>query len=209
MFRRKCGVVPFRYWDILIYKSRLLDHHALVLIGAPLKNPQIMMLGNVTPIPRRTFFAYGLAAGWAASRSFAESSFARNGAVLQPVNSFSRLKKKLAEGESATLLIISDSTGYRDISAVRQFIRWLAAQYPAQRASEWYWAEWVTNAPTGPRNYGEPSVISEGTTKVAFTSRLRINLRLLAQLEMNAGSHDAVVPRHRIAEFVVAAHLRE
>ena len=128
-----------------------------------------MILSNITPIPRRTFFACGLAAGWAASRSFAESSAARSGAALPPVNSFSRLKKKLVDGQSATLLIISDSTGYRDDSGVRRFIRWLASQYPAQRASEWYWAEWVTNAPTGPRAYGEPIVISEGKTKAAFT----------------------------------------
>jgi len=128
------------------------------------------MPGNVNPIPRRTFLAYGLAAGWAAaSRSFAESPVVSSGASLPPVNSFSRLKKKLVDGESATLLIISDSTGYRDTSGVRRFIHWLASQYPAQRASEWYWAEWVTNAPTGPRNYGEPIVISEGTTKATFT----------------------------------------
>jgi hypothetical protein len=35
--------------------------------------------------------------------------------------------------------------------------------------TELYWAEWVTNAPTGPRNYGEPIAISEGPTKAAFT----------------------------------------
>jgi hypothetical protein len=93
-----------------------------------------------------------------------------SGLALPPVNALSRLKKKLAAGESATLLIISDSTGYRDISGTRRFIRWLATQYPATRTTEWYWAEWVTNAPTGPRNYGEPPIVlSEGTTKTTFT----------------------------------------
>jgi len=152
-----------------INKSGLLDRHALVFIGVPLKDSQRMMPGNIPPISRRTFFAYSLAAGWAASRSFAESPSAGSGAALPPVNSFSQLKKKLVEGQPATLLIISDSTGYRDISGTRRFIRWLASQYPAHRASEWYWAEWVTNAPTGPRNYGEPIVISEGKTKAALT----------------------------------------
>ncbi len=84
-------------------------------------------------------------------------------------NAWSRLKRKLAAGESATLLIISDSTGYRDISGTRRFIRWLAAQYPTHRITELYWAEWVTNAPTGPRNYGEPIVLAEGTSKAALT----------------------------------------
>lgn len=124
----------------------------------------------MTPIPRRTFFAYGLAAGWAASRALAESSPpARGGDGALPESSFSRLKKKLAEGQSATLLLISDSTGYRDISGTRRFIRWLAAQYPGHRTTEWYWAEWVTNAPTGPRNYGEPIVVSDGKTKATLT----------------------------------------
>ncbi len=88
---------------------------------------------------------------------------------MSPANAWSPLKKKLADGQSATLLIISDSTGYRDISGTRKFLRWLASQYPSHRVTELYWAEWVTNAPTGPRNYGEPIAISEGTTKATFT----------------------------------------
>lgn len=128
-----------------------------------------MMPRNVPSISRRTFLAYGLAAGWVVSRAIAESSAGRSGPALPPVNALSRLKKKLVDGQSATLLIISDSTGYRDISGTRRFIRWLASQYPSHRVTELYWAEWVTNAPTGPRNYGEPIMISEGTTKATFT----------------------------------------
>lgn len=125
------------------------------------------MIFRHTPISRRAFLAGGLTAGWLATRSFAGSSAGER--ILPAVNALSRLKKKLGDGQSATLLIISDSTGYRDISGTRRFIRWLAAQYPSHRVTEWYWAEWVTNAPTGPRNYGEPIVISEGTTKATLT----------------------------------------
>jgi hypothetical protein len=90
--------------------------------------------------------------------------------TVPPLNAFSRLKKKLSDGASATLLIISDSTGYKETSGPRRFIRWLAAQYPAPRTTELYWAEWETKAPTGPRNYAEsPIVISEGTTPATFT----------------------------------------
>ena len=122
---------------------------------------------DVPGIPRRTFLAYSLAAGWVASRAFAESP--KVGSSLSPANAWSPLKKKLVDGRSATFLIISDSTGYRDISDTRRFIRWLASQYPSHRVTELYWAEWVTNAPTGPRKYGEPILISEGTTKATLT----------------------------------------
>lgn len=121
-------------------------------------------------IPRRTFLTYSLAACGAVSRLLAQSAPAHGGFDLSPVNAFSSLKKKLAAGQSATLLLISDSTGYREESGTRRFIRWLAAQYPTHRTLEWYWAEWVTSAPTGPKNYHEqPIVISEGTTKATLT----------------------------------------
>src|SRR5437660_365565 len=128
-----------------------------------------MIHPDFTPIPRRAFLGYGLAACWAASRAFAESPASKIGPSSSAANAWSRLKKKLADGHSATLLIISDSTGYRDDSGTRRFIRWLASQYPSHRVTELYWAEWVTNAPTGPRNYGEVIVIAEGTTKATFT----------------------------------------
>jgi hypothetical protein len=127
------------------------------------------MLRDLPAIPRRTFFAHALAAGWTASECFAELTPGGSMGSVLPVNAFSPLKKKLVDGVSATLLIISDSTGYKDTSGTRRFIRWLAAQFPSHRVTELYWAEWVTNAPTGPRNYGEPVVIAEGTTKATLT----------------------------------------
>ncbi|HSI64795.1 MAG TPA: hypothetical protein VLE43_16830 [Candidatus Saccharimonadia bacterium] len=128
-----------------------------------------MMSQKHSPIPRRTFLAGGIAAGLAGTLSFAESSAVKSTPALPLVNALSRLKKQLADGKSATLLIISDSTGYKDTSGTRRFIRWLASQSPAHRVTELYWAEWVTNAPTGPRNYGAPIVISEGTTQATLT----------------------------------------
>src|SRR5205085_462427 len=83
---------------------------------------------------RRTFLAYSLAAGWAASRAFADSSAPGSNPVLPAVNAISPLKKKLVDGQSVTLLIISDSTGYKDTSGTRRFIRWLASQYPTHAA---------------------------------------------------------------------------
>lgn len=126
---------------------------------------------HVTPvtIPRRAFLAYGLATGWAASWTLAESPAAKSNPALPAVNAFSPLKKKLGDGQSATLLLISDSTGYRDISGTRRFIRWLASQFPSHSVTEWYWAEWETRAPTGPRDYGEPLVISRGATQATLT----------------------------------------
>lgn len=124
----------------------------------------------MTPVSRRAFLGYSLAACGASSHLFSQSDSAHAGPGLPPVNAFSRLKKKLAAEQSATLLLISDSTGYREDSGTRRFIRGLAAQYPAHRTLEWYWAEWVTNAPTGPKNYGgQPIVVAEGTTKATFT----------------------------------------
>lgn len=121
-------------------------------------------------IPRRTFLGYSLAAvaGSVVSRSGAQdvpssSIAARLIPAIPAVNAFSRLKKKLSEGKPATMLIISDSTGYLETSGTRLFIRWLATQFPAQHTTERYWAEWVTSAPTGPRNYREePMILGEG-----------------------------------------------
>jgi len=99
------------------------------------------MFQDLPPIPRRTFLAYGLAAGWMASRAFAESPASGNSPAM-PVNALSPLKQRLLSGQSATLLIISDSTGYQEVSATRRFIRWLAAQFSSHRVTELYWAEW-------------------------------------------------------------------
>ncbi|WP_038161108.1 SGNH/GDSL hydrolase family protein [Verrucomicrobium sp. BvORR106] len=116
---------------------------------------------SLPSFPRRTFLTYGLAAS--AGCLLGENPATSPAGGVPSVNAFSPLKQKLAGGESATLLIISDSTGYRDDSGLRRFLRWLAAQYPGYRVVEHYWAEWVTNAPTGPRNYREePIVIAEG-----------------------------------------------
>ena len=128
-----------------------------------------MISSLVPPVSRRAFLVTSLSAACAVSRGFAESSPAGGIPPLPPANAFSPLKKKLAEGKSATLLIISDSTGYRNTSGTRRFIRWLAAQYPSYRVTEYYWAEWVTSAPTGPKNYGEPIVIAEGKTQATLT----------------------------------------
>src|SRR5260221_3751698 len=119
----------------------LLDRGRLVLLRA--QERLSMIRPDFTPIPRRTFFAYGLAAGWAASRAFAESPASKIGPGSSAASAWSRLKKKLADGHSATLLIISDSTGYRDDSGTRRFIRWLASQYPSHRLTELCWAGWV------------------------------------------------------------------
>ena len=116
------------------------------------------------PLPRRTFLAQSLAAasvGWAGFETLAEST-AVAASEVPPVNAMSRLKKRLSEGRSATLLLISDSTGYKDVSGTRRWLRWLASQFPKYRVTELYWAEWVVRAPTGPRNYGEPVVIAPG-----------------------------------------------
>lgn len=88
--------------------------------------------------------------------------------ATQP-NAFSTLKHKLVSGESAVLLIISDSTGYRDESGTRRFIRWLATQYPTHRTTELRWAEWTSHGATGPKEYEPPRLLGEGTTGAAFT----------------------------------------
>ena len=122
-----------------------------------------------SPIPRRVFLAYGLATSLAGPRVFAQSQEPKPLTALPAVNAFSGLKKKLTSGESATLLIISDSTGYKDTSGTRRFIRWLASQFPSHSVTEWYWAEWQTKAPTGPRNYGEQLSLSKGSTGASLT----------------------------------------
>ncbi|QIF02740.1 SGNH/GDSL hydrolase family protein [Roseimicrobium sp. ORNL1] len=126
------------------------------------------MPGHNTSIPRRTFLVQ-LAAGCSAAGAMGQTLQSKDAPALPAVNALSPLKKKLGEGKSATLLIISDSTGYKDVSGTRRFIRWLATQFPSHRVTESYWAEWETKAPTGPRNYGVPIVIAEGTSKATFT----------------------------------------
>jgi len=117
-----------------------------------------------------THFRRALIACWLVTTLLqARAADAPPALALSPVNALSPLKKKLADGQSATLLLISDSTGYRDTSGTRRFLRWLAAQYPTHRVIELYWAEWVKNAPTGPKNYGEPIVISPGSTAATLT----------------------------------------
>jgi len=118
---------------------------------------------------RRTFLAYGLAAGLAAARGFAETPPANAAQNPARPNAFSRLKKKLRDGQSATLLIISDSTGYPIQAGTRRFIRWLAAQFPAHRVAELLWAEWTSHGATGPKLYGDPILIAEGTTPATLT----------------------------------------
>lgn len=156
-------------------------------------------------IPRRTFLSYGLAACGAASRLFTQSTSAQSGSDVPAVNAFSCLKQKLTAGQCATLLLISDSTGYREESGTRRFIRWLAAQYPSHRTLEWYWAEWVSSAPTGPKNYGDqPIVISEGPTKATFTVLNAVLPGAFAQ-RMIDGSRWAnmLVPLHGAAPDLV------
>lgn len=114
------------------------------------------------PLISRRIFLAGLAAGWAGSTAWAQET--------RPADSaWARLRRKLAGGLPSTLLFISDSTGYLETSGLRRFIRWLAARYPEYRVTEFTWAEWATNAPTGPRNYGEPIVIGEGTSAATLT----------------------------------------
>jgi len=111
-------------------------------------------------ISRRVFLSSSLAAGCALSHLRAE---------VPALNAFSNLKRKLTAGESATLLIISDSTGYKDTSGTRRFLRSLAEQYPTHRVTEHYWAEWELSKPTGPRRYAEPIAISKGTSGATLT----------------------------------------
>lgn len=114
-------------------------------------------------IQRRTFLASCLAGGISTCLG------AETALDSSRENAFSRIKKKLTEGKSATLLIISDSTGYKEESGTRRFVRWLSAQFPTHRTTELYWAEWTNKGATGPKKYGEPLVISEGTTGATFT----------------------------------------
>ena len=149
--------------------SNAIGKHFLIA-ARPFPSSLPLMASTFVPsISRRAFLTTSLSAVVAASRGFAQSLPGGSIPPLPSANAFSPLKKKLQEGKSAALLIISDSTGYKNTSGPRRFIRWLASQYSSHRATESYWAEWVINAPTGPRNYGEPSVISEGTTKATLT----------------------------------------
>ena len=91
---------------------------------------------STNQLPRRTFLTYSIVAGLSADRLFAAAAVSTSSAGGPVVNAFSPIKQKLAAGESATLLIISDSTGYREDSGVRRFLRSLPAQYPAHRMIE-------------------------------------------------------------------------
>jgi len=164
-------------------------------------------------IPRRTFLTHSLAAATTAcltSRILAEdpasAAPAKSIPPIPPFNAFSRLKQKLATGQSATLLLISDSTGYRDISGTRRFIRWLASQYPSYRTTELYWAEWETNAPTGPRNYSEqPIVISEGKAPAATEAKEPATFTVLNAVLPGAFAQ-AMIDGSRWANMIAPLH---
>ncbi|HSI85386.1 MAG: SGNH/GDSL hydrolase family protein [Candidatus Methylacidiphilales bacterium] len=114
---------------------------------------------------RRTFLQAGVLTGaalitgigWGAAQLYAEDEKAQ-----RQLNALSRLKSKLESGQSAVLLIISDSTGYAEDSATRRFVRWLALSYPKHTVRESLWNEWQTNKPSGPKDYAGPVTLSTG-----------------------------------------------
>lgn len=77
-------------------------------------------------------------------------------------NAFGPLKTKLAAGQDAVMFINGDSTAHSDYGPYFKFAVALGNLYNATVIMH-QWAEWVTSAPTGPKDYAAPVVLRSGS----------------------------------------------
>ncbi|TRA97276.1 SGNH/GDSL hydrolase family protein [Agrobacterium salinitolerans] len=78
------------------------------------------------------------------------------------LNAFGPLKAKLTAGENAVVWINADSTGYSEFGPFFKLARSLGDLHDFT-VILYRWAEWVTSAPTGPKEYSAPVTLRTGT----------------------------------------------
>ncbi|CDN93466.1 hypothetical protein [Agrobacterium tumefaciens] len=78
------------------------------------------------------------------------------------LNAFGPLKAKLTAGENAVVWINADSTGYSEFGPFYKFAAALGDLHD-YTVVLYRWAEWVTSAPTGPKEYSPAVTLRTGT----------------------------------------------
>ena len=77
------------------------------------------------------------------------------------VDAFSPLRARLVAGKNATIFVNGDSTAYADAGPFQQFATMLGDLHDA-KVVLYRWAEWQTNAATGPKAYADPVTLRAG-----------------------------------------------
>ncbi|MDH7802322.1 MULTISPECIES: SGNH/GDSL hydrolase family protein [unclassified Rhizobium] len=83
-------------------------------------------------------------------------------AMVPSLNALSPLRARLTAGQNATIFVNGDSTAYADAGPFQQFAMMLGDLHDAKVVLH-RWAEWQTNAPTGPKAYADPVTLRAGT----------------------------------------------
>lgn len=81
--------------------------------------------------------------------------------MLPSLNALSPLRARLTAGQNATIFVNGDSTAYADAGPFQQFAMILGDLHDT-RVVLHRWAEWQTNAPTGPKAYADPVTLRAG-----------------------------------------------
>lgn len=82
--------------------------------------------------------------------------------MVPSLNALSPLRARLTAGRNATIFVNGDSTAYADTGPFQQFAMMLGDLHDAKVVLH-RWAEWQTNAPTGPKAYADPVTLHAGT----------------------------------------------
>lgn len=83
-------------------------------------------------------------------------------ALVPSLNALSPLRARLTTGRDATIFVNGDSTAYPEAGPFQQFAIMLGELHD-MKVVVYRWAEWQTNAPTGPKAYAEPVTLRAGT----------------------------------------------
>ncbi len=81
--------------------------------------------------------------------------------MVPSLNALSPLRARLTAGQNATIFVNGDSTAYADAGPFQQFAMMLGDLHDT-RVVLHRWAEWQTNAPTGPKAYADPVTLRAG-----------------------------------------------
>jgi hypothetical protein len=82
-------------------------------------------------------------------------------ALVPALNALSPLRARLTAGQGATIFVNGDSTAYADAGPFQQFAMMLGELHD-MKVVVYRWAEWQTDAPTGPKAYAEPVTLRAG-----------------------------------------------
>jgi len=94
--------------------------------------------------------------------------------IVASLNALSPLRARLTTGQNATIFVNGDSTAYADGGPFQQLASMLGDLHNA-KVVLYRWAEWQTNAATGPKAYADPITLrttGEGPTLTVYLAAL-------------------------------------